>query len=97
TPTRFGKLWRSSPVAKDPGFLGLPFRQRDEEVERQAQLEADRQKLAEFNARRAAQREADRQKLAEFNARREIERRAQYEDAKLAAFLNNVVGDQSLP
>lgn len=84
-------------MAKDPGFAGLPFPQRDEEVERQAQREADRQKLAEFLACRAKQREADRQKLAEFNARREIERRAQYEDAKLAEFLNTVVGDQSLP
>src|SRR5690606_22575739 len=66
-------------MTKDPGFLGVPFPQRDEEVKRQAQ------------------READMEKVADLLARREIERRAQYEDAKLAAFLDNVVGDQSLP
>lgn len=81
----------------DPGFVGLGFPQRDKDVANRQREERERAALAEIRARVEAKRAREAEALAEVRARVEAKRRAQEADQRLADFLNQVVGDASLP
>src|SRR5690606_1242787 len=59
--------------------------------------EREKAALAEVRARVEAKRAREEEALAEVRARVEAKRRAQAEDQKIADFMNQVVGDASLP